>query len=197
MLHKKIFHSILLLLCSLSLLTARAQKKPGAVLEDIGRRLPGQTGQTPNQGGPGSDSIRARNRFEDSVTVTVYYLDSVRGTRLDTSIADFTKRFPIPSHYIYLGNLGTAARPLLFEPRLKAGWDHGFHSLDIYKWQLEKVRFFNTTRPFTELGYVLGSRAEQTIEIFHTQNIRPHWNASINYRLINAPGFFPQPEDQP
>jgi hypothetical protein len=35
---------------------------------------------------------------------------------------------------------------------MKAGWDAGFHSFDIYKIKLEDTRFFNTTRPFTELG---------------------------------------------
>ena len=158
-------------------------------MEDLGRKIPGQTTNTPTSPG-GNDSIRARNRFEDSVTVTVYYLDSVRGSRLDTSIADFSRRFSIAAHHVYLGNLGTATRSILFSPSSRTGWDPGFHAFDVYKWQLEKVRFFNATRPYTELGYVLGSRAEQTIEVFHTQNIKPHWNASINYRLINAPGFF-------
>ncbi|NJO25216.1 MAG: putative porin, partial [Bacteroidia bacterium] len=50
--------------------------------------------------------------------------------------------------------------------------------------------FFNTTKPYTELNYTLGSRVEQMIEVMHTQNIRPQWNASMQYRLINSPGFF-------
>jgi hypothetical protein len=70
------------------------------------------------------------------------------------------------------------------------GWDPGFHSLDIYKWKLENVRFFNTTRPYSELGYVIGGKSEQIIELTHTQNIRPYWNIALQYRLINAPGFF-------
>ena len=28
------------------------------------------------------------------------------------------------------------------------------------------------------------------IELFHTQNIKPNWNFSFQYRLINSPGFF-------
>lgn len=186
--NKRIHYSIILVLLSVGSLHSDAQK----VLETI-KRIPGQTGNLggpPATNAPGSDSIRARNRFEDSVTVTIYYLDSVRGQRLDTSIADFTRLFPIPAHHIYLGNLGTATRPIIFEPTLRAGWDAGFHALDVYKWTLENARFFNTTRPFTELGYVLGSRAEQTIEILHTQNLKPYWNAAFNYRLINAPGVF-------
>ncbi len=49
---------------------------------------------------------------------------------------------------------------------------------------------YRTTRPYTELGYVLGSKAEQVISIMHTQNIKPDWNAALVYRTISAPGYF-------
>jgi hypothetical protein len=73
---------------------------------------------------------------------------------------------------------------------MKAGFDPGFHALDIYKWTPERVRFLNTTRPYSELNYLIGSRSEQIIEVFHTRNILPNWNASFNYRTLNSPGFF-------
>jgi len=73
---------------------------------------------------------------------------------------------------------------------MNAGFDPGFHAFDVYKWKLEKVRFFQTTRPYSELNYMLGSRTEQIIEVMHTQNINPSWNFAFQYRLINAPGFF-------
>lgn len=55
---------------------------------------------------------------------------------------------------------------------------------------MDKARFFNTTRPYSELAYLLGSRSEQIIELLHTQNIKPNWNAEFQYRMINSPGFF-------
>ena len=64
------------------------------------------------------------------------------------------------------------------------------HAFDVYRWGLESIRFFNTTRPYTELAYLLGGKSEQIIEITHTQNIRPNWNVLFQYRLINSPGFF-------
>jgi Trp operon repressor len=48
----------------------------------------------------------------------------------------------------------------------------------------------NTTKPYTELGYLVGSQVEQHISVLHTQNIRPNWNFVFNYRLYNAPGTF-------
>jgi hypothetical protein len=89
-----------------------------------------------------------------------------------------------------LGNIGTASRSLLFAPSTITGFDPGFHAFDVYKWKLEQVRFFTTTRPYSELNYLLASRVEQIIEILHTQNIKPNWNFMFGYRLINSPGYF-------
>ncbi len=109
---------------------------------------------------------------------------------MDTSINDFYKRFPVPPTYHYLGNPGNAATPIVFSPAIGAGFDPGFHAFDVYKWKPENVRFFNTTRPYTELGYVLGSQTQQLVDIIHTQNLKPYWNIVFQYRLINSPGFF-------
>ncbi|MBC7949225.1 MAG: hypothetical protein H7Y42_15170 [Chitinophagaceae bacterium] len=142
------------------------------------------------RGGTSTDSLKRRDRYEDSITVRYRYLDSTRNYSLDSSIADFTRRFPIPATNIFLGNTGTASRSILFSPSMKPGWDPGLHALDIYKWTLEKARFFNTTRPYSELNYQLAAKSEQIIEILHTQNIKPNWNFLLQYRLINAPGYF-------
>lgn len=142
------------------------------------------------RGGASTDSLKRRDKNEDSITIRYRYLDSTRSYMLDSSIVDFTRRFPIPATNIFLGNNGTASRSILFTPNLTAGWDPGLHALDVYKWTPDKVRFFNTTRPYSELNYVLASRAEQMIELLHTQNVKPNFNFLFQYRMINAPGFF-------
>ena len=101
-----------------------------------------------------------------------------------------SKILSVPAYYVTLGNNGTAAFPVLFSPILKAGWDAGFHAFDVYRYTLENTRFFKTTRPFTQLTYLLASGKEQVINVLHTQNIKPNWNAGIDYRLISSPGFF-------
>ena len=96
----------------------------------------------------------------------------------------------MPANYVTLGNNGNAAFPVLFTPLLKAGWDAGFHAFDLYKYTIEKTRFYKTTRPFTQLSYFLASGKEQVVKVFQTQNIKPNWNAGIEYRLISSPGFY-------
>lgn len=189
---KEQIHRIVFLLVFLvAALALHAQRRPADILRGAGDRIPGlgnRGGGT--SGSTGGDSVIARNRFEDSITVIIYRLDSTRGQKFDSSINDYTLRFPIPATHIYLGNNGVATRSIIYAPTMKPGFDPGFHALDVYKWKMEKARFFNTTRPYTELAYTLGARAEQIIEVMHTQNIRPTWNFSFNYRLINSPGVF-------
>lgn len=141
-------------------------------------------------GGGGKDSLKHRTGLEDSITINFRYLDSSRYLKFDSSISDFTKRFLIPADYFYLGNTGSAAKSLLFNPLMKAGWDAGFHAYDIYKIKPEDTRFFNTTRPYTELGYMIASKQEQLVTVLHTQNINPNWNFAFEYRLLNSPGTY-------
>ncbi|MEQ1677920.1 MAG: putative porin, partial [Chitinophagaceae bacterium] len=165
-------------------MAARAQ-------DDVFRKFGDKARQFGGTKGTGAtDSLGHRDGNEDSVTISFRYLDSTRSYKLDSSIRDFTRRHPIPATDIYLGNSGNATKSLLFSPILSAGFDPGFHAFDVYKWKMEKVRFFSTTRPYSEINYMLGSRVEQMIELLHTQNIKPSWNVSFNYRLINGPGFF-------
>ena len=148
-------------------------------------------GRIGSQGGAaGKDSLKRRDDLADSITIRYRYLDTSRLMMLDSSITDFKRRFPIPGDYLNLSNLGSAAKPYGFNPQLTSGWDPGFHSFDIYKLRLDKLRFFQTTRPYTELGYMLGSRSEQLIHLLHTQNIQPNWNFVFQYGLVNAPGYY-------
>ncbi|MBC7827291.1 MAG: hypothetical protein H7122_06075 [Chitinophagaceae bacterium] len=157
---------------------------------DAFRRLQGASrlGSGASQGS--GDSLKHRTGLEDSITIRFRFLDSTALQGFDSSIADFTKRFPIPWHHVHLGNFGTASQSLLFNPLFQSGWDHGFHSFDVYNFTVPQTRFYTTTRPYSEIAYLLGSQSEQMIQLVHTQNIRPNWNASMQYRLINAPGFF-------
>jgi len=150
------------------------------------RRLPrGGSG-----GGGGKDSLQHRNSLEDSITVSFRYLDSSRLQKFDSSITDFTAKFPVPWHHYHLGNVGNPTHDMIFSPIRTSGWDIGFHQFDAHTPTDDATRFFTTTPPLTEIQYQLGSRVEQVLGLFHTQNILPNWNASFQYRLINSPGFF-------
>ncbi|MEP6615265.1 MAG: putative porin [Ginsengibacter sp.] len=139
-----------------------------------------------------TDSLGFQHRDDlaDSITISYKFLDSLKSEHLDSTLHDFSNFFSVPAHYITLGNNGSAGYPILFTPNLKAGWDAGFHAYDAYRYTIEGTKFYKTTKPFSQLTYLLASGKEQVIKILHTQNIRSNWNFGFDYRLVAAPGFF-------
>jgi hypothetical protein len=177
---------ILLILFVLSALASSVFAQPGGAL----RRLPGGGGMRGSNTGKSKDSLEKRNSLQDSITISFRYLDSSRMQKFDSSITDFTRHFPVPWYHYHLGNVGNPTHSMIFPSLMKPGWDPGFHALDAYNYNDYDTRFYNTTRPYTEIHYQIGSKLEQVLGILHTQNIMPNWNASFEYRLINSPGFF-------
>jgi hypothetical protein len=72
---------------------------------------------------------------------------------------------------------------------MKTGFDVGFHAYDAYRFKLEETKIYQTTRPYTELGYLLSSKSEQLIDLLHTQNKGTNLNFGFEFRFNNAPGF--------
>ena len=162
-----------------------AQQFPGG----IGSRI-GNVRSTTNASDTSKKGFEQRNDLADSITISYRYMDALRRYTIDSSVNDFDNYFPVPSNYMYLGNNGAAATPLIFTPFTKAGWDAGFHAFDVYRYTLEGTKFYKTTRPFSLIGYQLAAGKEQMVMAQHTQNIKPNFNAGFDYRLINSPGFF-------
>jgi hypothetical protein len=185
----KILQSLIVLLIIILLAQSAAAQMP-----NILRNRPNISSKSTNVNGQSKKndtlSFQHRDDLADSITISFRYLDSLKNDYLDSSLDDFNKIYTVPADYVTLGNNGTAAFPVLFSPLLKSGWDAGFHAFDVYKYTLENTRFFKTTRPFTQMTYLLGSGKEQVIKVLHTQNIKPNWNAGIEYELISSPGVF-------
>ena len=169
-----------------------AQLATGQVMRNL-PQVRGNTGQSEagGQGQSNSDSLVVpKKRPVINITIHYRYLDDVEDRKLDSSINDFTHYLPLPAQDIYLGNLGTPAESQVFSPRLSPGFDAGFHAFDPYRFTLDSTRFFQTTKPYTLLRYMIGSKQEQLIDVFHTQNPRKNFNFGFRYRKINDPGFF-------
>src|SRR4051812_41790924 len=48
----------------------------------------------------GQDSLKHRDNTEDSITIHYRFFDSTTIRNLDSSINDFTKRYPLPADYV-------------------------------------------------------------------------------------------------
>ncbi|ASZ14416.1 putative porin [Chitinophaga pendula] len=154
-------------------------------------------GRFNNMGGGGGGTSKMQrdttkhDHEPDTLTLTYRYLGEPTDFTIDSSIADFDANFlRRPASYMYLGNNGNAARNLIFTPRAKAGFDEGFHAFDIYAFKHEDAKFYMTTKPYSELQYLIGAKQEQLIHATHTQNRGERFNFSFDYRKVNAPGYF-------
>src|SRR6218665_566533 len=101
------------------------------ILRQGGSRIR-QMGSSFNSAGGGTDSLKRRDKNEDSIPISSRSLDSPRPFKFDSAINVFPKRWPIPATFITLGNTGTASRSLLFSPNMEAGFDARFPPLAIY-----------------------------------------------------------------
>jgi hypothetical protein len=139
-------------------------------------------------GGGATDSLQKRDQSEDSIGIYYRLYNSLTIQKMDTAITDFYSKFILPYSNYHLGNLGNASKSYLFNPLQRGGWDAGFRAYEVYNYTLEQTPFYQTTKPYTELGYLLGGKGEQLIEILHTQNKTKQFNYSFAYRFSNAPG---------
>lgn len=152
------------------------------------------TGRLPTGGGGNSRMQRDTTKHDhepDTLTLRFRYLDEPTDFMLDSSIIDFNLNYlNVPANYMTLGNNGSAARNLIFTPRMQPGFDPGFHAFDVYGYNHQNARFYNTNRPYSELGYLIGSKQEQMINLMHTQNRGEKFNFSFAYRKINSQGYY-------
>lgn len=96
------------------------------------------------------------------------------------------------NHIVFqdLGNMGTASRPLLFNPEREAGFQYGFNPFDMYFINPLQTRFYNTKSPYTDLFYAQGSNELIFLQAKHSQNILPRWNVGLEYQRITSQGFY-------
>jgi len=146
-------------------------------------------GNTANKSNSKRDSLQHRDPYADSLTIYYRYFDSTRSRKIDSSINDFYSRLPMGPTYHTLGVYGAPAQSYFFNPVMKAGWDPGFHQFDTYNFTTENTKFYQTTKPYSELAYLLGSKAEQLVSILITQNKKSNFNYSFEYIFSNTPGF--------
>ena len=85
-----------------------------------------------------------------------------------------------------LGNLGTAARPVFYDPPEKIGRTLGFDIYDYYFKGPEKIRYYDTKSPYTDLTAIFAGNNRSMVNIDFSRNIKPNWNAGFNFSRITA-----------
>ncbi|MEZ5015446.1 MAG: putative porin [Flavipsychrobacter sp.] len=142
---------------------------------------------------PDTVSFKKSNTDEwhnGDVRIHYTYLGSNKEHTPDSSIHSFHRRALAQPWQRDLGNQGGPSQSLLFTTRTTTGPTLGYFIYDAYRFTVDSLRFYNTNRPYSAFTFQLGSKLEQVASIHHTQNIKPNWNFSVEYRKIFSPGYY-------
>ena len=105
---------------------------------------------------------------------------------IDTAIRNFHRwTYVQQNHYFYqdLGNIGTAMKSIFFKPPTMIGATSGFTAYDVY-WDAEKIRYFDTKSPYSNMRVNLGGKGRSTTKIAFSRNIKPNWNIGFDFRTL-------------
>jgi hypothetical protein len=85
-----------------------------------------------------------------------------------------------------LGTMGTAMRPYYYVAPENIGLTSGFHSYDPYWLSPDRIKYFDTKSPYTDLRHVIGGGERSFTDITFARNVTPLWNVGVDFRRINA-----------
>ncbi len=96
-----------------------------------------------------------------------------------------------------LGNLGSSARPLLFENEGRIGFGVGVEAFDLYRVEPNDLRFYRNSRAFSDVFFSQG--AKQQDGMFNARfgrSFEGGANVSHDYRTINHAGQYRYQRDK-
>lgn len=141
--------------------------------------------------GQDSSLIDSKKKWEN-IPAKIHYTTSLSEIQqsVDSSLSLLHRNLSKDGWYYHLGNYGTPAVNMYFDAARKLGPQLGYRIFEPYQMRIEDVKYYHTTRPFSEFIYSLGSKQEQIVSILHTQNINQYWNIAVQVRNNNSQGFF-------
>jgi putative beta-barrel porin len=123
-----------------------------------------------------ADSPNEVYPFSDSLLETLHQYDPIRQQEYN---------------YAHLGNLGSAARPLFYQPAMRRGFDVGLHQFDIYQMSAADVRYYHVTQAFTQATYTQGpTQTDAQLNVRFSRNFAGGLNLTLEHRRINNGGAY-------
>jgi Putative porin len=96
-----------------------------------------------------------------------------------------------PFDFASLGNLGSATRPLFFQPTWRRGFDVGLHQFDPYLLTTADVRYYKITQAYTQGNFTQGTtQSDAQFNVRFSRNFANGLNFSIEHRRINNIGAY-------
>lgn len=146
------------------------------------------------RGGGGSSG--PQTLVQDTSAIYHFYADNpnVVYPYLDSLLTDFQQYDPIRQQrwdWAHLGNLGSAARPLVQMPTFRRGVDIGLHQYDLYQMRTEDVKFYKIRQTFSQGYFSQGAnQGNGYFKVRFSRTFAKGLNLSIEHRRINDDGYF-------
>ena len=158
-------------------------------------QFPGQGGFGGNSGQPGTSTQQEFVELIDTFGVYYFFVDNPNEetTFSDTLLRHFQQYDPVRNRdfeYAHLGNQGSPARPLFFQPTFRKGFDIGFHQFDIYHVNKLNTPYYRLENPFTRATYSQNNKDNLNFKGEYSRNFSDGINMSIYALRSNHLGQF-------
>lgn len=135
-------------------------------------------------------SKKKQVKTDDRIIIYYFTYHDSSAKKTDSSIG-FLHHSPILNQWEHdLGNFASAAKSIYFQPELGPENKFGMTSNQSFRKNINGIKFYNTTRPYTDLYYRLGSKLEQIISVLHSRNINPALNITAAYAKEGSAGQY-------
>lgn len=176
----------LLLLFASQTTTAFAQGRGGGFGSNFGSAFSGGGGGGGQLGLVTYDTSEIHYFFANDPNLIYPFSDSLLD---DIEVYDPAQQEEF--HYATLGNLGSAHRPLFFDPALRRGFDVGQHQFDLYEVNTEDIRYYRITQAYTQAAYSQGPlQTDAQMLVRFSRNFSRTMNFSIEHRRVNNGGSY-------
>ena len=85
-----------------------------------------------------------------------------------------------------LGNLGTAQRSMFFQPSKVIGRTSGFNAFDAFYTSPDKIRYFDTRSPYTDVYAAFGGGGRAYTKVLFTLNDSVQFNIGFNINSVRS-----------
>lgn len=147
--------------------------------------------------GGGSSMNNEKDASRDTLDKAVYYYyaDNPKGKIqfADSSRTDFHIYDPIRQgeyEYLHLGNLGSAHRQIVYQPRFHKGFDAGFHNYDLYLHTADSIKSYQLEKDYADFYFSSVNQQRTSTKIKFAKPIGPQMFFSIDYKNIRNEGIY-------
>lgn len=92
--------------------------------------------------------------------------------------------------YFNIGNTGQAHYLTTFRPDFKAGFKDGMNAFNQYKYSLDRIKYYKSEKPYSEINYFIGSKRENIFGARLAQNIKNRFDFGVDFHRILSNGVY-------